>query len=64
MTCRGFARNILILFLACAVSVTLAQKGELQIEIQNIADDLLLTNEESEIDVEGVCSARTPRTTG
>jgi len=56
MTCRGFARNILILFLACAVSVTLAQKGELQIEIQNIADDLLLTNEESEIDVEGRAS--------
>ena len=56
MTNRVFAGTILAVLLAFAALPILAQKGELQIEIQNIRDGLLLTNEEPEIDVEGVAS--------
>jgi Mg-chelatase subunit ChlD len=53
MTNRLFAGVLLVLLLA---GPALAQKGELQIEIQNIPDTLLLTNEEQETDVDGRAS--------
>jgi Mg-chelatase subunit ChlD len=56
MTNRVLAGTILTFLLASSGFPALAQKGDLQIEIQNIPDELLLTNEESEIDIEGGAS--------
>ena len=56
MTQRFWARWALALALAGSVAPVWAQPSELQVEIQNIADDLLLTNEETSIDVAGRAS--------
>jgi Mg-chelatase subunit ChlD len=56
MTKRVLAGTILPLLLAFAAFPVSAQKGELQVEIHNPPGELLLTNEESEIDVEGGAS--------
>jgi Mg-chelatase subunit ChlD len=56
MTNRVLAGTILTLLLVGLAPPVGAQKGELQVEIQNIQDRLLLTQEETEIDVEGAAS--------
>ena len=56
MTQIFLARWALVLALAGWVAPVWAQPSELQVEIQNIVDDLLLTNEETFIDVEGRAS--------
>ena len=56
MTLRDWARIMLALALAGWVASAGAQESELQVKIQNIPDDLLLTNEETTIDVEGRAS--------
>jgi len=56
MTRRVRVGSVLGLLLVGAISLSFAQKGELQVEIQNLPDQLLLTHEETETDVEGAAS--------
>jgi len=56
MTQRGLACWTLALALVGCVAPVRAEPSELQVEIQNIPADLLLTNEETSIDVEGRAS--------
>jgi len=55
-TNRPIVGTILVLLLVVSVSPAPADRGELQIEIQNLPDKLLLTNNETETDVVGGAS--------